>query len=54
MDNNLTDEFFYQITIQTGSKMEAETASKIFFILIGDEDQTPLRILSSCEDTVSI
>ena len=53
MDNNISDNYFYQITVKTGSHREAETASKIFFIVSGEQSSTPLRILSDKEKTVS-
>ena len=53
MDNNISDNYFYQITVQTGSRREADTSSKIFFIVNGEKGGTPLRILSDKENTVS-
>ena len=53
MDNKITDEYFYQITIQTGSRRDAETSSKIFFVVNGEEDQSELRILASNGNMVS-
>jgi len=52
MDNNISDNYFYQITVQTGGRREAETASKIFFIINGEKSATPLRILCDKENTV--
>ena len=54
MDNNLSGTYFYQITVQTGSRREAETSSRIFFMLCGEKNETSLRVLADKEKTVSL
>ena len=53
MDNSICDNYFYQITVRTGSKREAETSSRIFFVVSGEYNATPLRVLADKEKTVS-
>ncbi|XP_076818399.1 uncharacterized protein LOC143464499 isoform X1 [Clavelina lepadiformis] len=51
MDNNLCAEQFYQITVKTGARNEANTSSKIYFILAGEEGDTSLRMLADTQNT---
>lgn len=45
-DNDRSDEYFYQILVFTGQRRQAETNSKVHFVLGGNDDQTSIRTLS--------
>nr|XP_018672665.1 uncharacterized protein LOC100182818 [Ciona intestinalis] len=45
-DNKLCDEYFYQITIKTGTQRNSETQSEVFFVLGGENGNTSVRRLS--------
>ncbi|CAF1191151.1 unnamed protein product [Adineta steineri] len=42
-DNHKSDQYFYQIIVFTGQRKDAETKSKVHFVLSGDEDTTHIR-----------
>ena len=44
-DNQRDDQYFYQIIIFTGQRTNSGTESKVYLILSGDQDQTPVRRL---------
>ena len=44
-DNDPSDKYLYEITVNTGDKDGASTDSKVFVILSGDDDETDVRAL---------
>ncbi len=45
-DNQKSDQYFYQIIVFTGHRVNAGTESKVHFVLSGDDDETHVRTLS--------
>ena len=45
-DNQLSDEYVYQIVVLTGHRKDSSTDSHVQFVLSGDHDQTRIRHLS--------
>ncbi|CAF0948798.1 unnamed protein product [Adineta steineri] len=46
VDNNKSDQYYYQILVFTGQRTNAGTDSKVYFVLSGDDDQTQIRLFS--------
>lgn len=46
MDHDVKDNYFYLITVQTGMRRGAGTKSNVNFVLVGNEEDSGIRILS--------
>ncbi|CAF1071686.1 unnamed protein product [Adineta steineri] len=44
-DNHKTDQYYYEIIIFTGHRIDAGTQSKVYFILAGNDNETSVRRL---------
>jgi hypothetical protein len=47
IDNDKSDQYFYEILIFTGQRINAGTKSKVHFVLSGDQDETQIRRLDN-------
>lgn len=45
IDNRLSDEYYYQILVFNGQRINSGTQSKVYFILSGEKDETNARRL---------
>ncbi|XP_039274067.2 uncharacterized protein LOC120348022 [Styela clava] len=52
LDNQLIHTYFYQMTIRTGKWNNSGTKSKIYFMLSGEDGDTPVRRLSTKDNMV--
>lgn len=46
MDHDVKDNYFYLLTVQTGMRRGAGTKSNVNFVLVGNEEDSGIRILS--------
>ncbi|KAL5009826.1 hypothetical protein ScPMuIL_012131 [Solemya velum] len=46
IDNEVSDSYFYLLTIHTGLRRGAGTKSKVYFVIAGDNDDTGVRVLT--------
>ena len=51
-DNHRSDHYYYQILHFTGQRKDAETKSKVHFVLDGDDDQTAIRTFANLHRTI--
>ena len=47
IDNDKSDQYFYQMLVFTGHRINAGTKSKVYFVLSGDQDETHTRRLDN-------
>jgi len=52
IDNKLHSEYYYQLSVHTGWHRDAKSASRIYFVLSGDNAHTRIRRLADDENTV--
>jgi hypothetical protein len=46
IDHDAEDQYFYLLTVQTGMRRSAGTKSNVNFVLVGNEDDSGIRVLA--------
>lgn len=52
-DNGENDVYYYMITVYTGMRRGSATMSNVNFIIVGEEEDSGIRLLSGSDHNVS-